>query len=236
MIKVNNISKQFGQLQVLKNINFSINKGEIVGFLGVNGAGKTTMMRILTSYLPASSGDVSIAGYDVRTQHRQVRENIGYLPENPPLYFTMRVGEYLKFAARLKNVPGKTFKQTVDKAISQCQLQNVRERPIGVLSKGFKQRVGIAQAILNNPKVLILDEPTTGLDPLQVNHVQKLLNELKEEHTVILSTHVLSEIEQIAQRIIILKDGQVALDKTTEELLKEDLTLKQTFTRVHGVV
>ncbi len=229
MIEVKGIIKKFGPVEVLKGITFSVDKGEIVGFLGVNGAGKTTMMRILTSFLPATDGEARVAGFDVQKQHLKVRENIGYLPENPPLYDNMSVVKYLEFAARLKNIRGRKLKEDVARAVGRCHLQDVVKRRIGILSKGYKQRIGLAQAILNEPKVLILDEPTTGLDPIQVDQFRKLLNELKQEHTVILSTHVLTEIERVAERVLILKDGRIGLDAKVEELVAQDGTLEKTF-------
>ena len=234
MISVKNISKKYGQIEVLKDINFDIHKGEIVGFLGVNGAGKTTLMRILTSFLPATEGEATVAGFDVHKDHKKVRANIGYLPENPPLYQDMDVLKYLKFAARLKNLSGKNLRERVEYVIERCQLNNVVDRRIHVLSKGFKQRVGLAQAILNDPKVLILDEPTTGLDPIQVEQVRGLLNELKEDHTVILSTHVLSEIERVAHRVLILKDGVIAVDRQLIDLLNVSESLEETFIKLHS--
>jgi len=227
MITVKNVNKQFGTYEVLKDINFSIGEDEIVGFLGINGAGKTTMLRILTSYLSPSEGEVSINGFDVKDKHLEVRRSIGYLPENPPLYYSMRVNDYLKFAACLKDVASKDINYQVDKAISQCYLGDVKDKLIGVLSKGFRQRVGLAQAILNDPKVLILDEPTSGLDPIQVKQVHDLFNELKRGRTVILSTHALAEIEKIAQRILILKDKTIVLDQSIDEIKANDQSLEE---------
>ena len=234
MITVENVNKSFGTQQVLKNINFSIVQGEIVGFLGMNGAGKTTMMRILTSYLPPTSGKVSVAGFDVDRQHMQVRQNLGYLSENPPLYYSMSVRDYLLFAAKLKDVPRKSLKYQVDYALDRCLLRDVAKKPIRILSKGFKQRVGLAQAILNDPKVLILDEPTSGLDPIQINQVRTLLNDLKQDHTVIISTHILSEIETLAQRVLVLKDGSIALDRFMSEILTKYQSLEHMFLDVHS--
>lgn len=233
MIEVKNISKRFGEFDALKDVTFNIQKGEIVGFLGVNGAGKTTLMRILTSFLPATAGSASIAGFDVKAQHLQVRQNIGYLPENPPLYYSMDVTQYLDFAGRMKNLKGAQLKSQVERAVERCQLTDVTHRRIGVLSKGFKQRVGLAQAILNEPQVLILDEPTSGLDPIQVGQVRRLLDDLKKDHTVLLSTHRLAEIEKIAHRVLILKDGTIALDRQVIDLLEVKQTLEQVFLELH---
>src|SRR3989338_9244155 len=209
MIIVNDITKYFGTVRALQGVSFEIRKGEIVGFLGRNGAGKTTLMRILTSYLPSSSGHAFIAGMDVAKKSMAVRQMIGYLPETPPLYPNMTAREYLLFAARLKNVPARKVKSQVDKVLNECYLRNVADKPIATLSKGYQQRVGIAQAIINDPAILILDEPTNGLDPVQIRRVRSLIQNLEKERTIILSTHILSEIEQIAQRVLIIKDGGI---------------------------
>lgn len=219
MITVENITKNFGTTQALKGVSFEIKKGEIVGFLGRNGAGKTTLMRILTSYLPPSSGCAFIDGMDVAKKSMAVRRRIGYLPETPPLYLNMTARDYLMFAARLKDVPSKKIKPQVDKVLNECYLRNVADQPIGTLSKGYQQRVGIAQAILNDPAILILDEPTNGLDPVQIQRVRELIRNLERERTIIISTHILSEIEQIAKRVLIIKDGAVIADNAIDELL-----------------
>ncbi|MCK5306391.1 MAG: ABC transporter ATP-binding protein [Candidatus Omnitrophica bacterium] len=234
MIIAKNITKYFGELQALKNVSFEINKGEIIGFLGQNGAGKTTLMRILTSYLPAASGQVFIDGQEVSKNSLTVRKKIGYLPETPPLYSDMTVRDYLKFAARLKDVPAKRQCIQIDKALGECNLKDVRHKIIGTLSKGYKQRVGIAQAIINNPEILILDEPTIGLDPTQIIQVRALIKNLEYERTVILSTHILSEIQQIAHRVLIIKAGEVIVDKTLKDLLKEfNADLEGIFLKLH---
>src|SRR3989338_92993 len=222
MITVENITKNFGVVQALKGVSFEIKKGEIVGFLGRNGAGKTTLMRILTSYLTQSYGRAFIDGMDVAKKSMAVRRRIGYLPETPPLYSNMTARDYLMFAARLKDVPLKKIKPQVDKVLNECYLRNVADQSIATLSKGYQQRVGIAQAILNDPAILILDEPTNGLDPVQIQRVRELIRNLERERTIIISTHILSEIEQIAKRVLIIKDGAVIADNAIDELLIDD--------------
>ena len=235
MIIAENVTKYFGGVQALKDVSFEINKGEIVGFLGQNGAGKTTIMRVLTSYLPATSGKVIIAGQDVSKNSLAIRKKIGYLPETPPLYSNMTVRDYLKFAAQLKSVPVKQQRVQIDKVIESCSLESVQRKTIDTLSRGYKQRVGIAQAIINDPEVLILDEPTIGLDPVQIIQVRNLIKSLEYERTVILSTHILSEIQQIAQRVLIIKSGEIIVDETLENLLKEFGTnLEDIFLRLHS--
>ena len=241
MISTKNVTKYFGGFQALKDISFEINKGEIVGFLGQNGAGKTTLMRILTSYLPATSGEVKIGGNDVVGNSLAVRRKIGYLPETPPLYSNMTVNDYLEFAAQMKDVPGRQQHKQMDRVLEECNIGNVKNKTIGNLSKGYRQRVGIAQAIINEPEVLILDEPTSGLDPIQNLQVRKLIKSLRHERTVILSTHILSEIEQIAQRVLIIKSGRIIVDESLDLLLKNqkgaqyaESTLEEVFIRLHS--
>ncbi|MBF0571777.1 MAG: ABC transporter ATP-binding protein [Candidatus Omnitrophica bacterium] len=241
MITTRNITKYFGHVQALKNVSFEINKGEIVGFLGQNGAGKTTLMRILTSYLPASSGLVMIDGKDITKNSLSIRQKIGYLPETPPLYTNMTVKDYLKFAARIKDVSAHRLKRQLDKVLEECQLASVKDKTIGTLSKGYKQRVGIAQAIIHEPRLLILDEPTNGLDPIQNLQVRKLIKSLKDERTVILSTHILSEIEQIAQRVLIIKSGEIIVDDLLDVILgkhqsdpSKRLSLEDFFVKCHS--
>ncbi|MBU1121454.1 MAG: ABC transporter ATP-binding protein [Candidatus Omnitrophota bacterium] len=235
MIISKNITKYFAGVQVLKDVSFEINKGEIVGFLGQNGAGKTTIMRILTSYLPATSGEVIIDGQVVSKNSLAIRKKIGYLPETPPLYSNMTVRDYLKFAAQLKNVPAKQQRVQIDKVIGLCNLESVQRKTIDILSRGYKQRVGIAQAIINDPQVLILDEPTIGLDPVQIIQVRNLIKSLEYERTVILSTHILSEIQQIAQRVLIIKSGEIIVNETLGNLLNEaGDNLEDVFLRLHA--
>jgi len=220
----------------VKDVSFEINKGEIVGFLGQNGAGKTTIMRILTSYLPATFGKVIIAGQELSRNSLAIRKKIGYLPETPPLYSDMAVRDYLDFAAQLKDVPIRQQRVQVDKVLEECNLESVQYKTIGTLSKGYKQRVGIAQAIVNDPEILILDEPTIGLDPVQIIQVRNLIKSLEHKRTVILSTHILSEIQQIAQRVLIIKSGEIIVDETLESLLRvHGLDLEDIFLKLHSV-
>jgi ABC-2 type transport system ATP-binding protein len=241
MISTQNVTKYFGGFQALKDVSFEINKGEIVGFLGQNGAGKTTLMRILTSYLPATSGKVEIGGKDVAENSLAVRRKIGYLPETPPLYSNMSVKDYLRFAAQMKDVPGRQQHKQIDRVLEECNISDVKNKTIDNLSKGYRQRVGIAQAIINEPEVLILDEPTSGLDPIQNLQVRKLIKSLRHERTVIISTHILSEIEQIAQRVLIIRSGQIIVDESLDLLLKgqkgsqcAESTLEDVFIRLHS--
>ena len=201
-------------------MSFAIKRGEIVGFIGQNGAGKTTLMRILTSYYRASSGTVLIDGEDISTNSLAIRKKIGYLPETPPLYLDMSVKDYLNFAAEIKGVPASERQRQLHRAIQECQLEDVFDKTIGTLSKGYKQRTGIAQAIIHEPEILILDEPANGLDPIQNLQLRNLIKGLKDRRTVILSTHMLSEIEQIAQRVLIIKAGEIVVDEPLEALLK----------------
>ena len=240
MLIAKHISKRFGAHQALENVSFEINKGDIVGFLGKNGAGKTTLMRILTTFLTASSGTVIIDGEDIAKHSLSVREKIGYLPEKPPLYNDMTVFSYLKFAAQIKGVAAKRESFQVAKVLDDCDLQKVKNQKIATLSKGYKQRVGIAQAIIHEPKLLILDEPTSGLDPIQILQVLALIKNQRDQRTVLLSTHTLNEIEQVAQRVLMMKAGQIVLDEPLEELLKKKqlaqshpVTLEQIFIDHH---
>ncbi|MBF0490081.1 MAG: ABC transporter ATP-binding protein [Candidatus Omnitrophica bacterium] len=238
MISIHHINKYFGSFQALKDVSFEIQRGEIVGFLGQNGAGKTTLMRILTSFMPATSGVVTIDGQDVVQHSLDIRKKIGYLPETPPLYPNMSVKDYLRFVAEIKDIPPKKQSLQVDRVLAECQIANVSHKMIGTLSKGYKQRVGIAQAIIHDPLVLILDEPTSGLDPIQNLQVRKLIKNLKDQRTVILSTHILSEIEQIAHRVVIIKSGQIIVDQPLEKFLKpqgaQPISLEEAFIRCHG--
>lgn len=220
MIRTENLKKFFGRFSALDGVSFEIQKGEIVGFLGPNGAGKTTLMRILTTYLSPTSGHATVAGFDVQTRAPQLRSQIGYLPETPPLYDYLTVREYLRFAARIKGVTARRQTLQVDKVLGQCLLTDVESRRIDGLSKGYKQRVGLAQAIIHDPAVIFLDEPTSGLDPVQNLAVRKLIRELEHERTVILSTHILSEIVQLAKRVLIIKNGKIVTDENLDRLLR----------------
>jgi ABC-2 type transport system ATP-binding protein len=240
MLIAKQISKKFGAYQALENVSFEINKGDIVGFLGKNGAGKTTLMRILTTFLTASAGTVIIDGEDIAKHSLSVREKIGYLPEKPPLYSDMTVKSYLKFAAQIKGVSAKKESFQVAKVLDDCDLNRVEKQKIATLSKGYQQRVGIAQAIIHEPKLLILDEPTSGLDPIQILQVLALIKNQRDQRTVLLSTHTLNEIEQVAQRVLMMKSGKIVLDEPLNELLEKKqlaqsypITLEQIFIEYH---
>jgi ABC-2 type transport system ATP-binding protein len=233
----------------IDSLSFSVKKGEVVGFLGPNGAGKTTTMKIITGFMAASSGTAQIAGFDVFEDPIEVKKRIGYLPETPPLYGDMTVESYLKFVAQLKGVPSQNVKRFVERAIEKTDLGSVRRRLIQNLSKGYRQRVGISQALVSDPEVLILDEPTVGLDPRQVAEVRSLIKELAGQHTIILSTHILPEVQATCQRIIIINKGKIVAEDSIDRLsnrmsgsgrvhlrvLKPNEQLQTTFTQTPGV-
>jgi len=213
MIKVEGLTKRYARTVAVDNISFEVEKGQIVGFLGPNGAGKTTTMRVLTCFLPPTAGTATVAGFDVQEHPIEVKRRIGYLPESPPLYPEMEVTEYLEFTGKLKGIPSADIKGRVDEVLGRCAIGDVRDKLIAKLSKGYRQRVGLAQAIIHNPDVLILDEPTSGLDPKQIIEIRELLKSLAGNHTIILSTHILSEVEHSCQRVIIISQGKlVAID------------------------
>ncbi len=224
MIQVVRLSKRFGSFKAVDGLGFEVGKGEIVGLLGPNGAGKTTTMRMLTTYLTPTSGQASLAGFDVLDDPLEVRRRVGYLPENVPLYVEMRVREYLRFRARLKDVPRSKLRRAVGEVIDRCRLEEVENRIIGQLSRGYRQRVGLAEAMVHDPPILILDEPTSGLDPLQILEVRKLIRELGDRHTILLSTHILPEVEAVCGRVIIIARGRLALDDRLENL-RQDTTI-----------
>ena len=197
MIQVERLSKRFGSFKAVDGIGFDVGRGEIVGLLGPNGAGKTTTMRMLTTYLSPTSGRASLAGHDVLDEPLEVRRKVGYLPENVPLYQEMRVREYLRYRARLKDVPRSQRRRAIGEVVTRCGLGDFEDRIIGQLSRGFRQRVGLAEALVHDPEILILDEPTAGLDPLQIREVRDLIRELSEQHTILLSTHILPEVEAV---------------------------------------
>ena len=216
MITVNGLTKKYARTTAVDQISFEVGKGQIVGFLGPNGAGKTTTMRMLTCFLTPTQGTASVAGYDIIEQPLEVKKRIGYLPETPPVYPEMRVGEYLRFVGQLKGLPSADLGARVDYACERCAVADVRNKLIGKLSKGYRQRVGLAQAIIHNPDVLILDEPTAGLDPKQINETRDLIKSLAGDHTIILSTHILPEVSQTCERVIIISKGKiVATDSVT---------------------
>jgi ABC-2 type transport system ATP-binding protein len=218
MIKVIGVTKKYPARLAVDHISFEVARGEIVGFLGPNGAGKTTTMRMLTGYLPMNSGRIEVAGYDVATQPQEVRRRIGYLPENCPLYPEMRVDEYLRFRAELKGVKGSARKAKINEVKEQCGLTEVGKRIIGQLSKGYRQRVGLADSLVHDPDLLILDEPTVGLDPYQIRQVRELIKQLSEKHTILLCTHILPEVEAICERILIINEGRIVAADTEANL------------------
>ena len=220
-IKVNNLTKYYGNVLAVDDITFEVTKGEILGFLGPNGAGKSTTMKIITTYLPPTSGTIEVDGLDVEADSLAVRRKLGYLPELNPLYFDMYVEEYLDYVAALDGVPKTKIRKRREEMMKVCGLDSMRGKYIGELSKGYKQRVGLAQAMINDPEVLILDEPTSGLDPNQIIEIRNLIKKLGREKTVILSTHILSEVQATCNRVIIINKGKIVADGTPEELQKK---------------
>ncbi len=235
MIEVSRLTKAFGPRVALDDVNFTIQKGEIVGFLGPNGAGKTTTMRILTGYIPATAGIVRVAGYDVFDEPYEVRERVGYLPETPPLYPEFSVGEYLQFCAELRRVPKAKRATVIGDTMERVGLRGWERRLLGSLSKGYRQRVGLAQALLHDPSVLILDEPTSGLDPAQLAGIRELIQSLAGTHTVILSTHILSEVDALCPRAIIIDRGRVVAQGTLAELREQAPGGAWTYVEVRGI-
>jgi ABC-2 type transport system ATP-binding protein len=218
MIKVEGLTKRYARTIAVDDISFEVQKGQIVGFLGPNGAGKTTTMRVLTCFLPPTAGTAQVAGFDVLEQALEVKKRIGYLPETPPLYPDMEVSEYLTFVGKLKGLAGADVPKRVNEVCDRCAITDVRMKLIGKLSKGYRQRVGLAQAILHNPDVLILDEPTSGLDPKQIIETRELIGSLAGDHTIILSTHILSEVEHSCERVIIINQGKLVAQDTVANL------------------
>ncbi|MGA2584380.1 MAG: ATP-binding cassette domain-containing protein [Tepidisphaeraceae bacterium] len=218
MISVRDLTKVYGQTLAVDHISFDVDKGQIVGFLGPNGAGKSTTLKMLTCYLPPTSGGATVNGFDIFHQSEQVRQNLGYLPENVPLYTEMKVGEYLDFRGRLRGLPRIERRKQMDYVLERCWLTKVEHKTIGHLSKGYRQRVGLADALLHNPAVLIMDEPTVGLDPTQIRETRKLIKELGGQHTVILSTHILPEVEASCDRAIVIASGRIVAQGSPEEL------------------
>jgi len=218
MISVQGLTKNYGATDAVRDLSFSVDRGEVVGFLGPNGAGKSTTMKILSGYLPADAGEVRIAGFDILSQSLKARSRIGYLPENVPLYPEMRVGEYLRYRAALKGVRSRRITEKVEDALELCSISHVRNQLIGTLSKGYRQRVGLADALVNEPDILILDEPTIGLDPGQIREVRELIKGLAKRHTILLSSHILSEVEMTCSRVLIINKGQIVATGTPAEL------------------
>lgn len=218
MIEVKNLTKFYGPRQAIRDVSFQVRRGEVLGFLGPNGAGKTTTMNILTCILPATSGTASIRGFDIFEHSLEIKKLIGYLPEHPPLYPDMIVRDFLFFVARLRRVPKNKVPAAIERVLEVCGLTEVRKRIIGKLSKGYQQRVGLAQALVHDPEILILDEPTIGLDPIQIIEIRKLIQELASSHTIILSSHILPEITQICQRVVIIHKGEIAAEDSLDRL------------------
>lgn len=231
MIKVNHLVKNYGTCQAVKDISFHVEPGQIVGLLGPNGAGKSTTMNILTGYISATDGEVTVGGYDILDEPLKAKAQIGYLPEIPPLYVDMTVTEYLTFAAKLKKVKKTELKTEVERVMEAAKVTDVADRLIKNLSKGYKQRVGLAQALIANPPILILDEPTVGLDPNQIIEIRELIQELGKEHTIILSSHILSEVSAVCDYIIIIDGGQIVAKDSKESLTKEN-SLEEIFVKL----
>ncbi len=230
MVEVSGLTKYYGGLCAIQDVSFIAQRGEILGLLGPNGAGKTTTMRIITGFMPATQGTVNVDGFDVLKESHEVRRRIGYLPENPPLYYDMTVSSYLKFVGRIKGVSRKQLPGVLDGVLQKCSLTEVADRLLGRLSKGYRQRVGLAQAMIHNPAVLVLDEPTLGLDPRQIIEIRSLIRELSGDRTVILSTHILPEVSQICNKVVIINEGRVVVEKNLEELT-QGATLEEVFLR-----
>ncbi len=234
MIEIINLTKQYGQICALDHVSFSVKKGEILGFLGPNGAGKSTTMNIITGYLPSTSGTVKLDGYDILENPKEVKKRIGYLPEQPPLYTDMTVKEYLHFICDLKNVPLKKRKSQLDDIMYLVKIGDIRGRVIRNLSKGYKQRVGLAQALVGDPQVLILDEPTVGLDPKQIIDIRKLIGALRHDHTIILSTHILSEVSAVCSSVAIINKGRIAATGSVSEFSAGGGTINKFMVTVAG--
>src|SRR5215468_3172229 len=233
MIEVRDLTKRYGDLLAIDRVSFTAQKGEIVGFLGPNGAGKTTTMRIITGFIPATTGTVKVEGFDIFDDAHEVRKRIGYLPESPPLYADMTVTSYLEFVGRIKGLSRAALPEAVDRAVHRCGLTEVTRRVLGHLSKGFRQRVGLAQALIHEPGVLVLDEPTIGLDPRQIREIRSLVKELAGQRTVILSTHILQEVVQICQKVVIINEGRVVVEDQIENLTR-GISLEEVFMRAIG--
>jgi len=228
-IKVQNLSKVYGTQRAVDNISFEVSKGEIIGFLGPNGAGKSTTMKILTGYIPATEGTAEVNGFDVQTSPMQVKSNIGYLPEHNPLYLDMYVREFLDFAGSLYGLKGRALQLKIDETIERVGLGLEKHKKIGQLSKGYRQRVGLAQALIHNPDVLILDEPTTGLDPNQLVEIRDLIKNVGKDKTVIFSTHIMQEVEAICDRVVIINRGKIVADSTLSDLKKGGKAIEEVF-------
>jgi ABC-2 type transport system ATP-binding protein len=234
MIKVTELTKKYARNTAVDHISFEVEKGQIVGFLGPNGAGKTTTMRMLTCFLPPTSGAATVAGFDVLERPMEVKKRIGYLPESPPLYLEMDTAAYLSFVGKLKGLRGAELNKRVDYVCERCAIGDVRKKLLGRLSKGYRQRVGLAQAIIHNPDVLILDEPTAGLDPKQINETRDLIKSLAGDHTIILSTHILPEVEQTCEQVIIINRGRLVATDSVHNLQKRARGVQSVMVEVSG--
>ncbi|MTI47447.1 ABC transporter ATP-binding protein [Sporosalibacterium faouarense] len=234
MIEVKGLTKRYGNLVAADNLNFTVQEGEILGFLGPNGAGKSTTMKMMTGYMPSTEGTVLIDGLDIIDDAQEAKRKIGYVPEIPPLYKDMTVTEYLRFVSELKNIPKKEIKEKIQYAVSKLRLEDVKNRLIRNISKGFRQRVGLAQAILGKPEILILDEPTVGLDPKQIIEMRELIRELGKEHTIMISSHILFEINQLCERVIIINKGKIVAIDSPENLSKRLSTASRLSLRIVG--
>ncbi len=234
MIEVQGLTKIYGIKAAIDNLGFTVEQGEVVGFLGPNGAGKTTTMRVLSCFMPPTSGTAKVSGYDIRTQAREVRQRIGYLPETVPLYTDLTVTQYLNFVAEAKGLSRLSRQQKVGEAIERCLLQDAQQRIIAKLSKGYRQRVGLAQALLGDPPILILDEPTIGLDPKQIIEIRSLIRDMQGERTVILSTHILPEVSMVCQRVIIINEGRIVAVDTPETLTRRLQRSTQVLLHIEG--
>jgi ABC-2 type transport system ATP-binding protein len=232
MVEIRNLTKTFGPTVAVDDVSFDVAKGEVLGFLGPNGAGKTTTMRVLTCYIPADSGTASVAGYDTESHPIEVRKRIGYLPESAPLYLDMGVMTYLDFVAAIRQIPKGSRTRRIGEMVELCNLGDVRHKMVGELSKGFRQRLGLAQTLIHDPDVLVLDEPTTGLDPNQIVQIRGLIKRIGEEKTVLLSTHILQEVEATCSRVQIINEGRLVAQGTTEELTRSAAGDAQTVVRI----
>ena len=230
MVEVSRLTKYYGDFRAIQDLSFTAKRGEILGFLGPNGAGKTTTMRIITGFMRATQGTATVEGFDVFKESHEARRRIGYLPENPPLYNDMTVNSYLRFVGRIKGIARKKISGALDGVLERCSLTEVASRLVSQLSKGYRQRVGLAQALIHNPPVLILDEPTLGLDPKQIIEIRSLIKELSGDRTVILSTHILPEVSQICDKVVIINEGKAVVEKELTELT-QGATLEEVFLR-----
>ncbi len=217
MIRVEDVHKKYGDFTALHGVSFDVPKGTVMGLLGPNGAGKSTMMKIISCFMPATSGKVTVAGFDVFEEPMEVKKRVGYLPETPPLYMEMRVGEYLEYVALLKQIPKDQIPTRMDYVVEHCGLKEGMRKVIGTLSKGYRQRVGIAQALVHDPEVVILDEPTVGLDPVQIIEIRNLIKGLAQNHTVILSTHILPEVVMTCQKVVLINKGRMLADQSVDQ-------------------